>query len=297
MNGLTTGGQYALASGLAAVGNDLYLVNATRANGTDPVRIYKYTNGQGEPAKVFEGLTGLIANTGVGAGPNCVTIASATAVYKFDVNNMSNPTKITVDVADPGTFASEANFEVDGSFWLNSKAIMPTHFNASGAVLETLAADGVNAQGSSSAIFSYGKKKYVATIATGDGWNQGKMVLVDVTNGAANGAATQALPAASFGTGNWGASVSGCTKIVHQLSGNQNSMLKLWALVPMQGIGMWKFNGEHITAVENITVDTDLEQAPVEYYNLQGVRMVEDNLVPGIYIRRQGNKTSKVVIR
>ncbi len=60
---------------------------------------------------------------------------------------------------------------------------------------------------------------------------------------------------------------------------------------------MWKFNGEHITAVENITVDTDLEQAPVEYYNLQGVRMVEDNLAPGLYIKRQGKKATKVVIR
>ena len=297
VNGLTTGGQYALASGLAAVGNDLYLVNATRANGTDPVRIYKYTNGQGEPAKVFEGLTGLIANTGVGAGPNCVTIASATAVYKFDVNNMSNPTKITVEVADPSTFASEANFEADGSFWLNSKAIMPTHFNASGAVLETLSADGVNAQGSSSAIFSYGKKKYVATIATGDGWNQGKMVLVDVTNGAANGAATQALPAASFGTGNWGASVSGCTKIVHQLSGNQNSMLKLWALVPMQGIGMWKFNGETQSAVENIAIDAAEVDTEAAYYNLQGVRVDNTNLTPGFYIRRTAATASKVYVK
>ena len=297
VSGLTTGTQYAVASALAAVGNDLYLVNATRANGTDVVRIYKYANGQGDPALVYEGLTGAIANFGAGAGPNCVTIACKDAVYRFDVNNMANPTKITVDVADPGTFASEANFEADGSFWLNSKAIMPTHFNASGAVLETLAADGVNAQGSSSAIFSYGKKKYVATIATGDGWNQGKMVLVDVTNGAANGAATQALPAASFGTGNWGASATGCTKIVHQLSGKQNSMLKLWALVPMQGIGMWKFNGETQSAVENIAIDAAEADTEAAYYNLQGVRVDNTNLTPGFYIRRTAATASKVYVK
>ena len=44
---------------------------------------------------------------------------------------------------------------------------------------------------------------------------------------------------------------------------------------------------------------TDIEaadnNAPVEYFNLQGVRV--DNPANGIYIRRQGNKIEKVVIR
>lgn len=34
---------------------------------------------------------------------------------------------------------------------------------------------------------------------------------------------------------------------------------------------------------------------PVEYYNLQGVRV--DNPQPGIYIRRQGSKVSKVLLK
>jgi len=37
------------------------------------------------------------------------------------------------------------------------------------------------------------------------------------------------------------------------------------------------------------------EDAPVEYYTLQGVRVAEPT--PGLYIRRQGSKVSKVVIR
>lgn len=37
------------------------------------------------------------------------------------------------------------------------------------------------------------------------------------------------------------------------------------------------------------------ENAPVEYYNLQGIRV--DNPTPGMYIMRQGTKTSKVIIR
>lgn len=44
--------------------------------------------------------------------------------------------------------------------------------------------------------------------------------------------------------------------------------------------------------VTDVEVD---ENAPVEYYNLQGVRV--ENPTTGLYIRRQGNSVSKVVIR
>lgn len=39
---------------------------------------------------------------------------------------------------------------------------------------------------------------------------------------------------------------------------------------------------------------TDQENAPVEYYNLQGIRVA--NPESGLYIRRQGNKTTKVLV-
>lgn len=45
-------------------------------------------------------------------------------------------------------------------------------------------------------------------------------------------------------------------------------------------------------AIADVEADTD---APVEYFNLQGVRV--DNPANGLFIRRQGNKVSKVVIR
>ena len=46
-------------------------------------------------------------------------------------------------------------------------------------------------------------------------------------------------------------------------------------------------------ALENVSVESN--DAPVEYFNLQGLRV--DNPQNGVYIRRQGNKTSKVLIR
>lgn len=41
--------------------------------------------------------------------------------------------------------------------------------------------------------------------------------------------------------------------------------------------------------------EDDEADAPVEYYNLQGIRV--DNPQPGLYIRRQGKTVSKVYIR
>lgn len=46
------------------------------------------------------------------------------------------------------------------------------------------------------------------------------------------------------------------------------------------------------TGVENIKADAN---APVEYYNLQGVRVA--NPENGLYIRRQGNKATKVLVK
>ena len=48
-----------------------------------------------------------------------------------------------------------------------------------------------------------------------------------------------------------------------------------------------------VSGVEGVTVDAN---APVEFFNLQGVR-VDGDLTPGIYIRRQGQSVSKVQIR
>lgn len=47
--------------------------------------------------------------------------------------------------------------------------------------------------------------------------------------------------------------------------------------------------------VENVNTAVAESDAPVEYYNLQGVRV--DNPQPGIYIRRQGSKVSKVLLK
>lgn len=37
--------------------------------------------------------------------------------------------------------------------------------------------------------------------------------------------------------------------------------------------------------------------APVEVYNLNGMKVANDNLAPGVYVKRQGNKTTKFIVK
>lgn len=55
------------------------------------------------------------------------------------------------------------------------------------------------------------------------------------------------------------------------------------------------FNGQKVTSSIDTIVDD--ENAPVEYYNLNGIRVDSENLTPGIYVKRQGHKATKILIR
>lgn len=55
------------------------------------------------------------------------------------------------------------------------------------------------------------------------------------------------------------------------------------------------FVGQGAAAIEGIEIDS--ANAPVEFYNLNGVRVNGDSLAPGIYIRRQGNDVKKILVR
>lgn len=56
------------------------------------------------------------------------------------------------------------------------------------------------------------------------------------------------------------------------------------------------FNGKKDPLASIGSIDAD-ENAPAEYYDLRGIRHNADTLAPGIYIKRQGTKTTKVVVR
>ena len=60
--------------------------------------------------------------------------------------------------------------------------------------------------------------------------------------------------------------------------------------------GTWEIKNIFVTGVDGTTAIEDIEaaDAPAEYYNLQGIRV--DNPASGLYIKRQGNKVSKVIL-
>lgn len=57
----------------------------------------------------------------------------------------------------------------------------------------------------------------------------------------------------------------------------------------------WLTKDNNYSGVEEVNLDGVNADAPVEYYNLQGIRVVEPS--NGIFIRRQGNSTTKVLIK
>ena len=57
----------------------------------------------------------------------------------------------------------------------------------------------------------------------------------------------------------------------------------------------WVYSDYYDIIAAGVTDVEAAENAPVEYYNLQGVRVANPDA--GLYIRRQGNKVSKVIIR
>ncbi len=60
---------------------------------------------------------------------------------------------------------------------------------------------------------------------------------------------------------------------------------------PIYSLGV-KVNGQS-SGIENVAAEAT--DAPVEYFNLQGIRV--ENPVNGLYIRRQGNTASKVIVK
>lgn len=89
---------------------------------------------------------------------------------------------------------------------------------------------------------------------------------------------------------------------------NPNSVLDFGTIIAHDKAAakdLFKYESVRFYCKENVAVDNSGvaeiviadENAPVEFYNLNGVRVNSDNLVPGLYIRRQGAKASKIIVR
>lgn len=122
-----------------------------------------------------------------------------------------------------------------------------------------------------------------------------KLVKVIFTGNTVN--KTVAASVGTYSNGVWGAPQEATQ------NSDGNSIVTLLTLTPAATLNV---NNIHIiyaedpdattSAIDSIIVDDD-EDAPVEYFNIQGVRVNADRLVPGLYIVRQGSKTFKVIVK
>lgn len=81
---------------------------------------------------------------------------------------------------------------------------------------------------------------------------------------------------------------------------NENGATRIHFLITFGGSFGYRtvewdlIEGGDESGIQDVVVD---ENAPVEWFNLQGVRVNGENLTPGIYIKRQGSKAVKVLVR
>lgn len=94
--------------------------------------------------------------------------------------------------------------------------------------------------------------------------------------------------------------IAGNVLAVHRSATLANDGVKAFAIPGEQRPAISRAKAAYVvTGTHNPTgiESVEAEQAPVEWYNLQGVRVNGDRLTPGVYIRRQGKAVKKVLIR
>jgi hypothetical protein len=67
--------------------------------------------------------------------------------------------------------------------------------------------------------------------------------------------------------------------------------------LPLINHGIYNYNGHKDTMTNTNINNTHPDQPQPEYYTLQGIKTPADRLTPGIYIRRQGTKITKILIK
>lgn len=193
--------------------------------------------------------------------------------------------------------------ESDGSFWVASKDKVPMHFSSTGAYIEEMNSGNVNLNGSDAKFITLGTKKYAAattylnTAASSDGKTllmNGAFTFFDATSDNTASSIIGKYPSAGLGANGTAANdrntsfrSSICTEV-------NNTDLNVWILIPFQGAAYYKFQHSTTSGVDDIFTEEAID-APVEYYNLQGMKVA--NPQGGIFIKVQGNKVTKEYIK
>ncbi len=299
--------------GLAVADGKLIASNVVTA--TQNLRVYIWDNDAAAPrvlvqkdAAGIEGGGSVAFSGTLNDGRVWLTKQGASEVVYFEIKNGSCDNNIhtialknakgeAFTFTEDGRGASKIYPEADGGFWMAQKDGQIAKFDASGKITAEVlptAALGGTLYGTAFAPFSVGNKKYIAAITYMSGTTNGQVAIIDVTDGVAKATAPiTRLPENGFGAT---ANAQRSTAVLVKTSGHLNGVISIYANVYAQGIGCFKYEGEKKDAIFDVISAEDAD-ADAEYYNLQGIRVDADNLTNGIYIRRQGNKATKVFVK
>ena len=143
--------------------------------------------------------------------------------------------------------------------------------------------------------FTIGNNAYVA-YAYDDAFNSDshKFNLVQTTTDLTFGDMKQLWTLPEGGIGNVWSETYACSADYIKMA---NNSVRLFLYVPGCGLCAYDVTDTNVTSVDDIQLGIATPMAPIEYYNLHGVKVDANNLTPGLYITRQGNKTSKVIVK
>ena len=314
IDGITEG--TLVVGSLATLNGKLIACNSAATNHS--FKVYMWKNGLGSAPEVILATTHgdvvvgdnmVISNGRLGvAGVDIPTAPTKFQVIWYQINSDGSidPTPHVINPAVNKKWGNRSGssvyFESDGSFWLNNKDMNPTHYSADGQTILHTVAKSDKSYGTGMDMFEYGKHRYMvashslggATVPT---WGNATARVLDITD-FDNVVDKGTYPATGLGDASWG--VVGSTEVKTDVTeykpGYQR--VRFVTVAPKQGIALYQFEGRTgTTGVEDVITDEPAEDAPVEFYNLNGIRVNGENLAPGLYIRRQGNKATKVLVR
>ncbi len=319
LEGIGTANAEVHAASLAVLDGKLIMSNAARTTQAgDKLRVYRWKDDNSKPELMFE------VDPKVNSGYNMAVTGDwsdgriwffsgyvendasdgMTAVYYHISGGYDNlvvdaPVTVKLPAAIHGYNRSTAEVIPydDGSFWVDGNNAVPTLYNADGTQRYQIASTAIGTKGTASKIVTFGSKTYMVSTDYLDGITKGVAAVIDITDGPDKAVRKCVYPEAGLGTTKTDSYTN--TILTEVVENADNSVLNIWVLIQNQGIAHAQFKGEYaVSGVEDVEIEGAVdENAPVEFYNLNGVQVDGENLVPGIYIRRQGNTVSKVLVR
>lgn len=188
-------------------------------------------------------------------------------------------------------------------YYVDGFTTYPTLYNTEGGMIESFASapdqQPLDAQCNGVVEFSLGDDFYIAYPISqynkGEGWQfrvcklgpdmafEGMQTLWD-------------LPKGGMGTISDGGMRIHDLKVQKHVDANGNEAVYLFNYKCNGGMGVYEIaQPEYNSGIKGVEVADS--NAPVEYFNLNGIRMNENNLPAGLYITRQGDKVSKLIVK